>query len=379
MPPPEVPGALSRAQALQTGLAIAAVQRPDGCIPWEDGRHADPWDHVEAAMALDVAGLHRSAARAYGWLALAQRRDGSWAAAYRRGHVEQSFTDANFCAYVATGLWHHFLASGDGGFLAERWPVLEAAVECVLALQQPGGEIWWARDARGRPWPAALVSSSSSIFKSLECAVAIATCLGRSRRRWREARRALGQALRERPDAFEPKERWAMDWYYPVLAGAVRAAAADDRLAARWDEFVVPGLGVRCVSDRPWVTVAESCELVLTLDALGRRREAARLFAWLAPLRDAAGHYWTGVTFPEGERWPLERPTWTSASVLLAADALGGRSRTAGLFKHAERADGVRLLELAGGQRAPVDVERRLAALGGAAEDVVDDEEAASA
>ena len=34
-----------------------------------------------------------------------------------------------------------------------------------------------------------------------------------------------------------------MEWYYPVLGGALRGAAARARIDARWDEFVVPGLG----------------------------------------------------------------------------------------------------------------------------------------
>ncbi len=377
--PPEVPGALSALEAAQTALAIASVQRSDGCIPWEDGRHADPWNHVEAAMALDVAGMHQAAERAYRWLARQQRGDGSWAAGYRHGREEDVYVDANFCAYAATGIWHHFLASGDAGFLRQAWRVLEGAIECVLSLQQPGGEVWWARDGAGRAWPGALLSSSSSICKSLECAAAAATALGRSRPRWREARRALATAIRERPSAFEPKERWAMDWYYPVLGGAVRGHDAELRLATHWRTFVVEGLGVRCVADRPWVTVAESCELVLALDAVGRRADAHRVLTWMAPMRGPGGHYWTGITFPELELWPEEQPTWTSAAVLLAADALAGCSRTSGLFEHAERPDGGELPEMPRGQFQPEDMERRLAALCRAAEDVVDGEQAASA
>ncbi len=52
------------------------------------------------------------------------------------------------------------------------------------------------------------------------------------------------------------KSTFAMDWYYPVLGGAVRGAEGRALLAARWDEFVVPGLGVRCVLDQPWVHTA---------------------------------------------------------------------------------------------------------------------------
>ena len=51
---PEVPGTITRAEVAQTVDAIAAVQQPDGNIPWVEGGHTDPWNLVEAAMALDV-------------------------------------------------------------------------------------------------------------------------------------------------------------------------------------------------------------------------------------------------------------------------------------------------------------------------------------
>ena len=71
--------ASSRASdVLATGHAIAAVQRHDGMIPWFDGGHCDPWNHVEAAMALTVCGLVDEAVDAYRWLAGRQLPDGSW-------------------------------------------------------------------------------------------------------------------------------------------------------------------------------------------------------------------------------------------------------------------------------------------------------------
>ena len=60
-----------------------------------------------------------------------------------------------------------------------------------------------------------------------------------------------------------------LDWYYPVLAGPVRATAAVARLESGWAELVVPRLGVRCVSDQSWVTAAESCELAMALAVAG--------------------------------------------------------------------------------------------------------------
>ena len=60
--------ALSSAALQQTVNAIARVQHADGCIPWTPGGKADPWNMVEAAMALDVGGRHDEAACAYAWL-----------------------------------------------------------------------------------------------------------------------------------------------------------------------------------------------------------------------------------------------------------------------------------------------------------------------
>jgi hypothetical protein len=191
-------------------------------------------------------------------------------------------------------------------------------------LQTPGGEVFWARDARGRPWPAALLASSSCIHLSLRSAVLAAAELELDRPAWSVALLRLGRAVASRPSAFEPRDRYAMDWYYPVLGGAVTGTAARDRIDSRWDEFVVDGWGVRCVNDRPWVTMAETAELVLALDLVGCREEALRVFAWTQRLRDRDGSYWTGANHTDGRRYPLERPTWTSGAVLLAADALAG-------------------------------------------------------
>ena len=54
------------------------------------------------------------------------------------------------------------------------------------------------------------------------------------------------------------KARYSMDWFYPVLCGAWDGPAAWRRIDRYWKKFVVEGRGVRCVSDQPWVTLAET-------------------------------------------------------------------------------------------------------------------------
>ncbi len=330
--PPSVPAILTAEQCRQTALSIAATQESSGAIPWSTGGHTDPWDHVESAMALTTAGLLGPARAAFEWCGQMQRPDGSWPIQLRSGVVEDANSDSNFCAYIATGVWHHVLITDDRGFAAALWPVVRAAIDFVIDLQTGYGEIYWARSESG-PVGEALLTGCASIFHSIRCALALADYLDDPQPEWEVAVGRLQHALVSHPEVFAEKPRHSMDWYYPILGGALRGPAALARLKQRWNDFVVDGLGVRCVVDRPWVTGAETCELVIALDALGARTQACKQFGAMQHLREHDGSYWTGLVFADGKRWPEERTTWTGAAMILAADALSNTTPASGLFR----------------------------------------------
>ncbi|MGY1690977.1 prenyltransferase [Geodermatophilus sp. SYSU D01105] len=342
---------LSGEQVRATVAAIAAEQDGDGALPWFRGGQLDPWDSVEAAMALDVGGRHDRARAAYRWLAARQRPDGSWAAEYRAGAETLPAVESNHAGYLAVGLWHSWLCSGDEELVAELWPVVRRGLDLVTRMQLPGGAVSWALRPDGTPDDTALLTGSASLFQALRCGVALAGLAGEPQPDWELAADDLGTALRGRPTAFADRSRYSMDWYYPVLAGAVTGSAAAERLAAGWDRFVVPGLGVRCVADHPWVTGAETCELALALAATGRTDAALEQVAAMQHLRHDDGSYWTGFVYPDDARWPVERTTWTAAAVVLAADALSGAGPASGLFTD----PGALPAAGTGGSPAPVD------------------------
>lgn len=329
--PPTVPGILNADQILATGRSIVAMQEPSGAIPWPDG-HTDAWDHVECAMALSVCGHTGPARRAYEWLRRSQRADGAWPKKTVSGTVTDAAVESNQVAYVAVGVWHELQVSGDDRFAVQMWPTVRRAVSFVLDLQTERGEILWERAADGAPADYALLTGCSSTYQSLRCAVALAEYLGEPQPDWELAADRLGHVLIAHPEAFADKSRFSMDWYYPVLAGPVRGEAAAQRIESRWDEFVVPGLGVRCVSGEPWITGAETCELVLALDAIGEREQAVEVYAAVQHLRDDDGAYWTGWQFLNNAHFPAERSSWTAAAVILAADALSRSSGAASMF-----------------------------------------------
>ena len=334
----DVEGIVSAAELELTVDYIASVQLHSGMVPWYEGGHADPWNHTEALMALLLGGRRAEAERGFDWLMSNQRPDGAWHQYYLEDSVEQDKLDANVVAYVAAGVWHHWLLTGDRGFLETLWPTVDAAIGFVLDLQTPRGEIRWARHADGTPWTFALLTGSSSICHSLRCAIAIAEVLGHNRPDWELSAARLARVIRDDPDAFAPKHRWAMDWYYPVLAGVITGDAGRQRLAERSAAFIMEGKGVRCVSDRPWVTAAETCECMMAMLSVGDVESARDLFTWANKLREPDGKYWTGIVFPDEVHFPgNEQSTYTAAAVILGADAFTGASPASHLFVDHDR------------------------------------------
>ena len=145
------------ADVLQTARSIAAVQRPDGAIPWPDG-HVDPWDHVECAMALSACGLTvparlglpvaaRHAARR---TALGRGRPAARARERRRGgrprggEPPRRLRRGRHLARVPGHRRPRVRRRGCGRRSG-------AAIGWVLGLQAPRGEVAWERDAAGEP------------------------------------------------------------------------------------------------------------------------------------------------------------------------------------------------------------------------------------
>lgn len=336
---PHVPGALTADEVLASAGHLASLQTASGMIPWFPGGHCDAWNHVESAMALDVAGCNAEAERAYGWLAGIQRPDGSWHNYYlpdggADSTVEEDKLDTNVCAYVATGIWHHWRCTADRGFVDDLWPTVERALDWVLAQRSDDGLVLWAVEADGtRTWDYALLTGSSSIQHALRCGAAVGMAIGAPRADWVEAADHMCTLIAHDPLAFQPKTRWAMDWYYPVLTGVVRGDVAKSRLADGWGTFAMEGLGIRCVYDEPWITASETAEASLAYAAIGDFATATELLAWTRSHRLDDGAYLTGLVYPDAIVFPDgEHSSYTAAAVILAADAIAGTGPASDLF-----------------------------------------------
>ncbi len=344
---PEIPGVLGADEVIASAKHVTRLQIPTGMIPWFPGGHCDPWNHVETAMALDVAGFHAEALAAYRWLADIQLPNGAWHNYYAAdGSVEEAKLDTNVVAYVATGVWHHWLCTKSKPDAELLWPTVERALNWVLGHRRDDGLVVWAVEADDtRTWDYALLTGSSSIAHALICGNQLGRVIGHRRPSWVRAANTIIDTIVEGPAAFEPKERFAMDWYYPVLSGAMDVSTGKARLTDGWSTFVMDGLGVRCVNDEPWITASETAEAAIAFATIGDFDTASDLLRWTRSHRRDDGSYWTGIVYPDdsaGHRpdevvFPFEEHTsYTGAAVILAADAITGASPAAHVFTAAE-------------------------------------------
>ena len=316
---------------------ILSVQRQDGSIPWEINRKLDPWDHIEAAMGLSIGGMREEAEKAYFWLATVQESDGSWFAEYNNSIPVTKRKETNFIAYSSTGALHHYLIYKDKNFLKKIFPTVKQSVDFVLSMQTDQGDICWASEEGKNDLDDSLITGSSSIYKSLECAALIYNLLDEENSYIENAKDLLKDSLVNKPERYDrtwaSKSRYSMDWYYPILCGLLNRETAKKRIEKKWDKFIVEGKGCKCVSEEPWVTIAESCELVMTLMRIGLEDKAKSLFDCLHQWRDEDdGLYWTGYVYTDKKYWPVEKPTWTAGAVLLAADSIYKFTEASELF-----------------------------------------------
>ena len=204
-------------------------------------------------------------------------------------------------------------------------------------MQTDQGDICWASEEGKKVLDDSLITGSSSIYKSLECATQIYNILNEENDHIKKAKDLLKDSLINQPERYdrtwETKARYSMDWYYPILCGVLDKETSIKRVDKKWDVFIVEGMGCKCVSEEPWVTIAESCELVMALMRIGLEDKAKSLFNCLHQWRDETdGLYWTGYVYPDKKYWPIEKPTWTAGAVLLAADSIYKFTEASELF-----------------------------------------------
>ena len=279
----------------------------------QDGSH-DPWDHLEAVMGLTSLGYKDQALQGLHWMVANQNEDGSWYNLYQDEKPLELNKQTNYASYIAVAVWHFYLINNDVNFLQEFWEPVKKGILFSLSLQHSNGAIAWNIDEFETIDEDYLLTGCSSTAKSLECAIAICQALGNQsyESEWRIAHSKLITALENPSEIFDLKKdrsRFSMDSYYPILGGINSKKRINSLTTKIKDSFWIQGLGIKCVSDEPWVTVAETSECSIAYKKIGEDKIALELLHNAIAIVDGNGIPYMGWQFSENIYWPDETPT----------------------------------------------------------------------
>ena len=322
---------------LRIAKSIKTNQLDSGAIPSNADLSHDPWDHIEAIMGLNFLKDKESSDLAFKWLKNNQNKDGSWYAKYSNNDPIELNKPTHFGPYISVAALHYFKIFSDKDKLFELWETIQSAIDFSIDLQNSNGTIPWSVDKNNQIENDFLLTGSSSILKSLECAIAISKILDLdSNEKWTKAYESLAYAVRNPEGLFDKttdRSRFSMDSYYPIISGVLLDYEKEKYIKKIFKDFYVEGIGVKCVVDEPWVTVAETSEFIISLVISNELEEAKKILVEVMNISDSNDIPYMGWQYVENIFWPEEKPSWTAAALILAADSIFDFSPGANIFK----------------------------------------------
>ena len=316
---------------------IKSIQLESGAIPSNDDGSHDPWDHIESIMGLNFANEYESSKLAFNWLIKNQNQDGSWFSKYMDEIPIEKNKPTHFAPYISVAALHFYKIFLDKEYLEYLWPSIESAINFSIKLQIQNGTIPWSVDKNKKIEEDFLLTGSSSILKSIECGIAISKIIKSTKNLedWNHSYELLSKAIKNpsgKFDLLKDRKRFSMDWYYPILSGCLNGNQKIFYLDKVFKDFYIKEMGIKCVIEEPWVTVAETCEFIICLMISGRDEDAKKLLKDVINISDINGVPYMGWQYEENIFWPLEKPSWTSAALIIAADSVMGLSKGKDLF-----------------------------------------------
>ena len=322
---------------LNMALYIKSVQLKSGAIPSNfDGSH-DPWDHIESIIGLNFAKEKKASQLAFLWLVNNQNSDGSWYSKYKDLKVVEKNRPTHFGPYISVAALHYYKIFKDLKFLEILWPTIELAINFAINIQSQNGAIPWSVDKDNVVENDFLLTGCSSILKSIECGIAISKILKKQSNIsvWSNSYILLSNAIKNPSGKFDKtkdRKHFSMDWYYPIISGCLNDDEIIFYINKIYEDFYVKDIGVKCVKHEPWVTVAETCEFIISLMIAGRINEAQKILFDIVNISDEKHIPFMGWQYKENMFWPDEKPAWTSAALIISADTIYGYTDASNLF-----------------------------------------------
>ena len=289
---------------------IISNQSSSGAIFWDEKGKCDPWDHCECLIALAIYEEWEHFWRGVNWFFTNLNEDGLIYAEFQNEKPSKLHYESHHAPYIIMPLIQASLIDGKQDYKKiltnEQLLKLENVFEVLNDFKDEDGYFYWAKDSNGYS-DNSLITASMSIFLSLMA----------KDKSFHKFNIEMWQEKFDR-DGVD-RSRFSMDFYYPFLAGIKNDKKEFIDIL---DNYYVKGLGVKCVAEEPWVTIAESSECAISALIHDNEDIAKDIFNDIQQFQNKDGIFPTGYQYDMEIFWPEENSTWTNAAVIIAAHAL---------------------------------------------------------
>ena len=289
---------------------IISNQSSSGAIFWDEKGKCDPWDHCECLIALAIYEEWEYFWKGVNWFITNLNEDGLIYAEFQNEKPSKLHYESHHAPYIIMPLIQASLIDKEQDYKKiltnEQLLKLENIFEALNDFKDEDGYFYWAKDSNGYS-DNSLITASMSIFLSMVA----------KDKSFPKFNIDMWQEKFNR-DGID-RSRFSMDFYYPYLAGIKNNKKEFLDLL---DNYYVKGLGVKCVAEEPWVTIAESSECVISALIHDNENIAKQIFNDIQQFQNKDGIFPTGYQYKMEIFWPEENSTWTNAAVIIAAHAL---------------------------------------------------------
>ena len=301
---------------------IEKNQSSSGMIYWDEKKNFDAWDHFECLTALAILGRKDSFLKGLNWFLDNLSKDNQIFSSYKGKKITQNYYELHHAIYFSVPLLQGFYIFEEIELLKKNFDPLKKIVEKTINSRDNYGFFYWA-EKDGEFQDNSLISATSSIYLSLKASIEIYKFLKKDTKLLEDIIKSIEQQFTGDMSRFNrdgvDRSRFSMDAYYPYLAGI---NLDNQTLLDSLSDFYVPGMGIKCVKEEPWVTFAESSEAIISLIRVGEIEFAKKIMSEIENFKNEEGIFPTGYQFSEKIFWPDERSTWTNAAYIIAKDCL---------------------------------------------------------
>ena len=301
---------------------IEKNQSSSGMIYWDEKKNFDAWDHFECLTALAILGRKDSFLKGLNWFLDNLSKDNQIFSSYKGKKITQNYYELHHAIYFSVPLLQGFYIFEEIELLKKNFDPLKKIVEKTINSRDNYGFFYWA-EKDGEFQDNSLISATSSIYLTLKASIEIYKFLKKDTKLLEDIIKSIEQQFTGDMSRFNrdgvDRSRFSMDAYYPYLAGI---NLDNQTLLDSLSDFYVPGMGIKCVKEEPWVTFAESSEAIISLIRVGEIEFAKKIMSEIENFKNKEGIFPTGYQFSEKIFWPDERSTWTNAAYIIAKDCL---------------------------------------------------------